>query len=113
MRVDHLRDLLAALPDETAVLVNSFHVEFIHREAGWTRWPVRKKPAPTCGKCGQTLDHEREWVEAPPSITLGSTITPVRRTSPDPPVTFSGRWRKASREVIDRYSDDPDAEDDE
>lgn len=111
MRVAELRDLLGTLPDDMLVLVEGVHVQFIRKE-GARSWPVcvrvdRCEKSPACP--GERIYENRP---APAYIDICHMVRhmTVGRASPDPQVMFYGRWPRASRAVIDRYSEEPDAD---
>lgn len=109
MKALELRDLLAALPDDTVVLINGKHVEYVYRQHA-RRWPAMQRKAVAC-ECGDV--HRcvvgKEYIDLPASIDLGSRLGTPGADRPAPIVEFHGRWTKAARAAIDRHSEDPDA----
>ncbi len=114
MRVAELRDLLATLPDDMLVDVNGGHLVAVSKLGASTHqgYETVWHHCPDCGG--------RHWClrdTGPRTIParlhlLGASYYGGRNTDlvdPEPPVLYSGRWARASRAVIDHYSDDPDA----
>jgi hypothetical protein len=114
VRVQELRDLLAVLPGTLLVTVEGQHVDMLERAFEYSR-PVAKRERIQCDDCGVAHEHlvAQEWMTFPAAIDLSGPRRlagcRLHRGMPEPPVYYRGRWTKAMREVIDRYSDEPDA----
>jgi hypothetical protein len=108
--VAELRNLLSALPDDMVVTIHSKHVVMVERRSRNSGTGIGSEPCacPTCDHPHSRWVPKRyEWPERL-ELTAGREDT-ERGDRPAPPVYYRGRWTKAMREVIDRYSDDPDA----
>lgn len=112
MRVAALRDLLATLPDDDVVLVEGCNIEIVYRRQA-ASIVERERAWLFCDDCGFGHEHRHATGgrhSAPAGIDLlNRSHFRGDRYYPEEPVTFGGRWSRASRVAIDAHSEDPDA----
>lgn len=116
MNVRQLRELLDELPDDLLIVVpaktrgrgiNQGHVEYIRREYPGPRL-TRIGTSGPCEHPGCRGHAEYGHELWPGYLSLGATIFPVPVHTPAPEVRYSGRFTRAARAVIDRWSSDPE-----
>lgn len=97
MIVGELIDILESLPEDTVVLIDHGHVEYVTLEPAGPDAKIRRRPCE--GGCHNGVVTEWDRVEVPAAVMLGKRRT--IRVDPEPPVQLYGRtWPTDVKELF-------------
>lgn len=99
MIVGELIDLLESLPEDTVVLIDHCHVQYVTTEAAGPKPKIHRQKCE--GGCDNGTVTTWEPVEVPATVMLGSTIYKRTDTDPEPPVRLYGRGWPSEVKALD------------